>query len=170
LAQVPKFDFGISASAIASAYGVIGGLQLAAVLAAPIPKYKHGRKGGKAEFAEVGDGYVSEVITKADGSSPRVTPNKPTLTFLEQGDIVHKSVDDYNRYMRASILNKFTRDNEMVKGFQKDILFQNNNDKLFKEMQEVNRNLKNQKNSTIINVPKMDLGYEIWKMNNLNWK
>jgi hypothetical protein len=72
--------------------------------------------------------------------------------------------------MRASILNKFTRDNEMVKGFQKDILFQNNNDKLFKEMQEVNRNLKNQKNSTIINVPKMDLGYEIWKMNNLNWK
>jgi tape measure domain-containing protein len=155
---------------MATVAGTLGAIQLGAILATPIPKYKHGRKGGKAEFAEVGDGYVSEVITKADGSSPRITPNKPTLTFLEQGDIVHKSVDDYNRYMRASILNKFTRDNEMVKGFQmnqngniygKDLL-----DELKRNTQAIEKN----KGNIIVQSPKMDLGYEIWKMNNLNWK
>jgi tape measure domain-containing protein len=155
---------------MATVAGTLGAIQLGAILATPIPKYKHGRKGGKAEFAEVGDGYVSEVITKADGSSPRVTPNKPTLTFLEQGDIVHKSVDDYNRYMRASILNKFTRDNEIVKGFQKDILFQNNNDKLVLEMQLTRKAIEKNKGNIIVKSPKIDINYHLWRNNNLNWK
>lgn len=169
LAQVPKFDFGISASAIATAYGVIGGLQLAAVLAAPIPKYKYGRKGGPGEFAEVGDGFVSEVITGGDGSNPRITPNKPTLTYLNPGDIVHKSVEDYNRYVRASILNKFSNDNERVSNFQEHNVFQNNNDKLLKEMQLTRKAIENNKNTTIVNLPKMDINHEIWKMKNKTW-
>lgn len=147
----------------------LGAIQMAALLATPIPKYKHGRKGGPGEFAEVGDGFVSEVITRGDGSNPRITPNKPTLTYLNPGDIVHKSVEDYNRYVRASILNKFSNDSERLGSFQGDIMFQNNNDKLLKEMQEVNRNLKNQKNTTIVNLPKMDINHEIWKMKNKTW-
>jgi TP901 family phage tail tape measure protein len=156
---------------MATVAGAMGAIQIGTILATPIPKYKHGRKGGKAEFAEVGDGYVSEVITKADGSSPRITPNKPTLTFLEQGDIVHKSVDDYNRYMRASILNKFTRDNEMVKGFQANNIYDSSYGKeSLSVMKETLRAIKNQKKSTVVNLPKIDINYHLWRNNNLNWK
>ncbi|MCV6900921.1 hypothetical protein OE165_28210, partial [Escherichia coli] len=41
----------------------LGAIQMGALLATSIPKYKHGRKGGPGEIAEVGDGFVSEVIT-----------------------------------------------------------------------------------------------------------
>jgi hypothetical protein len=36
------------------------------------------------EVAEVGDGGVAEVISRPDGSGARMTPNKPTLTFLQR--------------------------------------------------------------------------------------
>lgn len=42
LAQVPKFDFGISAGAIAASYAALGAVQLATVLAQPIPQFKDG--------------------------------------------------------------------------------------------------------------------------------
>jgi hypothetical protein len=58
----------------------------------------------------------------------------------------------------------------MVKGFQmnqngniygKDLL-----DELKRNTQAIEKN----KGNIIVQSPKMDLGYEIWKMNNLNWK
>lgn len=169
LAQVPKYDFGISAGAIATAYGIIGGLQLAAVLAAPIPKYKTGRLGGPAETAWVGDGFVSEVITSADGSNPRLTPNTPTLANLGQGDIVHKSVEDYNRYIRASILSGFNQDQRKMSEFQ----INQNADLYGKEMlEELKRNtqaIKGQKfpsNSS----KNLEINHHLWKMGNTNWK
>jgi len=169
LAQVPKYDFGISASTIATAYGVIGSLQLAAVLASPIPKYKMGRKGGKAEFAEVGDGFVHEVITKSDGSNPRLTPNIPTLTHLNQGDIVHKSIADYQAYMRASILSGLQMDGRRMNDFQAI----QNEEKYGKEMlEELKRNtraIERQKNGSVINMPGLDINYHLWKMKNTNW-
>lgn len=86
--------------------GVMGALQLATVLAQPIPKYKKGRKGGKAEIAEVGDGGVSEVVTDRQGKFKYITPNKPTYTFLEQGDNVISSVPEYLEGMTLDKLNQ----------------------------------------------------------------
>ncbi|CAL2055970.1 phage tail tape measure protein [Tenacibaculum sp. 190524A05c] len=85
------FILGIPQAAIVASLGAI---QLASILSQPIPKYKHGRKGGKAEFAEVGDGYVHEVIEKKSGEFA-ITPNKPTLTYLDEGDKVHSNVDNF---------------------------------------------------------------------------
>lgn len=166
--------FGVAGTAYGAwaipAIYTIAGIQAAAVLATPIPKYKHGRKGGKGEIAEVGDGFVSEVITRADGSSPRITPNKPTLTYLNPGDIVHKSVEDYNRYVRASILNKFSNDNERVSNFQANNIYDSSYGKeSLLVMKETLRAIKNQKNTTIVNLPKMDISHEIWKMKNKTW-
>lgn len=88
------------------AIGALGAIQLATVLAKPIPKYKHGRKGGKAELAEVGDGGVSEVVTDSQGKFKYITPNKPTYTFLEQGDNVISSVPEYLEGLTLDKLNQ----------------------------------------------------------------
>lgn len=170
LAQVPKFDFGISAGTIAAIYAGIGAVQLATLLAAPLPKYKVGRKGGPAEGAIVGDGYVSEVITDKDGSNARITPAKPTFTYLKEGDIVHKSVEDYQDTVRASLINDFDKNAENVKQYQ--IFINENSGALNKDiLEELRRNTKaiEQNKGKIVIQNKIDLNYELWRLSNINW-
>jgi len=155
--------------AMAILAGVLGAVQIGAIIATPIPKYKDGRKGGKAETAWVGDGGVSEVITSSRGLNPRLTPNIPTLTHLNQGDIVHKSIGDYQAYMRASVLNGFKNDGRLMNDFQA----MQNEEKYGKEMlEELKRNteaIKRQKNGSTINMPGFDINHHLWKMRNTNW-
>jgi len=155
--------------AMATLAGVLGAIQIGAIIATPIPKYKMGRKGGPAEFAEVGDGFVHEVITKYDGSNARLTPNVPTLTHLDQGDIVHKSISDYQAYMRASILSGLQMDGRRMNDFQA----MQNEEKYGKEMlEELKRNtraIERQKNGSVINMPGLDINHHLWKMKNTNW-
>lgn len=153
--------------AVAIAAG-IGAIQLGTALATPIPKYKDGRKGGPAEDAWVGDGYINEVITKADGSNPILTPNVPTLTRLGKGDIVHKSVADYNDYMRTAILNGFKLDNQRITEFQ-TTQFENNNKELVEEMKLTRKAIEKNKTNVTVNVPKVDIPHELWKAKNTNW-
>lgn len=158
----------VAGNAGAILVSVLGAIQTATVLATPLPKYKMGRKGGPAEFAEVGDGFVNEIIEKKDGRA-YMTPNVPTVTYLEKGDKVHSSVDEYLRLQKASMLASISMQGKKVSDFQASQIFDKNSDALLKEMQEVNKNLKKQKNKTIINLPKVDFPHEIWKMNNKNW-
>jgi hypothetical protein len=155
--------------AMATLAGVLGAIQIGAILATPIPKYKMGRKGGPAETAWVGDGGVSEVITSQKGMNPRLTPNVPTLTHLNEGDIVHKSMADYQAYMRASILSGLKMDSNRLNDFQA----MQNEEKYSKEslavMKETLSVLKRQKNGTIINMPALDINHHLWKMGNTNW-
>lgn len=82
---------------------IMGGLftaQFEAVRQAQFPGYEKGRKGGKAEWAWVGEqnGGAFEYISTDTGLYK--TPNKPTLTFLPQGaDVlphnVSKELDKY---------------------------------------------------------------------------
>ena len=94
-------DFGISAATLSAIVVGLGAAQVAAVLAAPIPKYKHGRTGGKAEFAFVGDGGVNEIIERAKGGY-EITPSTDTLTYLGQGDKVHP---DANKFLQEQAYN-----------------------------------------------------------------
>ncbi|MES2796655.1 MAG: phage tail tape measure protein [Bacteroidota bacterium] len=154
---------------MATLAGVLGAIQIGAILATPIPKYKMGRKGGPAETAWVGDGFVSEVITKGDGSNPRLTPNTPTLTNLDQGDIVHKSVEDYNRYIRASILSGFNQDHRKLSEFQ---MMQTTNSYGKETLEELKRNtnaILNKRFPSNDSQP-MDINHHLWKMGNTNWK
>jgi hypothetical protein len=154
---------------MATLAGVLGAVQIATIIATPIPKYKDGRKGGPAETAWVGDGGVPEVITNSQGMNPRLTPKIPTLTHLEQGDIVHKSLADYQSYMRASILSGLKMDNHRLNDFQA----MQNEEKYGKEMlEELKRNtmaIERQKNGSVINMPSIDINHHLWKMKNTNW-
>lgn len=141
--------------------------QTAVVLATPIPKYKMGRKGGPAEVAEVGDGGVHEVVSRPDGSGARVTPNKPTLTFLQKDDIVHKSVADYNEYMRRSIMKSFYKEKELASTYQiiSNSREVDNSDILI----EIKEAIKKQKTNVQIN-NKIDFGYQNYRNSNINWR
>jgi len=79
--------------AFAALTAAIAAVQLAAVIATPIPKYKMGRKGGPKELAYVGDGGVHEVIERKSGEV-EITPNKDTLVQLMQGDNVYLMIFD----------------------------------------------------------------------------
>lgn len=154
---------------MATLAGVLGAVQIGAILATPIPKYKTGRKAGPAEIAWVGDGGVPEIVTGPDGSNPRITPNVPTLTYLQKDEKVFSSKEAYDQYMRASVLNGFKEKSQKMNDFQA----MQNNDRYGKELlEELKRNteaVKKQKNGVVVNMPKIDIPYEIWKSKNTNW-
>lgn len=78
---------GFFSAPLAILQGAIGAVQLAAVLATPIPKYWNGTpEGGHPEdgWAMVGDGYKHELIIDPRGNMS-ISPNRPTYTMLEKG-------------------------------------------------------------------------------------
>lgn len=79
---------------LASVIGAIGALQLARVIATPIPHYKTGLDEAKSDHVGMtGDGGRSELVVYPDGSS-WITPDRPTLTWLPKGSQVIPSLDE----------------------------------------------------------------------------
>ena len=56
---------------------------LAEIIAAPLPQYSKGRKGGRAELALVGERGIEQINLPGGGSF--LTPDEPTLIFLPKG-------------------------------------------------------------------------------------
>jgi hypothetical protein len=170
-AELDAISFGIAgtpyrAIQIPLAIG-LAAAQAAVVLAAPIPKYKMGRKGGPAEVAEVGDGGVHEVISRPDGSGARITPNKPTLTYLQQDDVVHKSMADFNQYKRNAIIKGFYKEKELAGSFQ---MINNSKSKdNTKELLEIKEAIKKQKTNVHI-TNKIDFDHLDYRRSNINWR
>lgn len=79
----------------ASIAAAIGAVQIATILAQPLPKYKHGRTGGRAEFAITGDGGRPEVLASPDGSQAYVTPSTDTLTYIPKDWSVYPDVGSF---------------------------------------------------------------------------
>lgn len=62
---------------------VMGALQVATIMATPLPKYAKGTKYHKGGLAVVGDGGKQEVVMTADGAY--LTPDTPTIVNLPRG-------------------------------------------------------------------------------------
>ena len=77
---VPFIPLGSIAMGIASA---MGALQVATIMATPLPKYAKGTNYHKGGLAVVGDGGKQEVVMTADGAY--LTPDTPTLVNLPRG-------------------------------------------------------------------------------------
>lgn len=77
---VPFIPLGSIAMGIASA---MGALQVATIMATPLPKYAKGTKYHKGGLAVVGDGGKQEIVMTADGAY--LTPDTPTLVNLPRG-------------------------------------------------------------------------------------
>lgn len=87
--QMQPFPVGIAMAAIAAAMGAV---QLATIIATPLPKYAKGTSHHKGGPAIVGDGGVPEVITY--GGNAWITPDKPTLVDLPAGASVIPDVSN----------------------------------------------------------------------------
>lgn len=163
-AQVPKMDYGISATALSIMAGILGTIQTAAVLATPIPKYKMGRDGGPEEMAIVGDGGVHEVIEHKDGSA-EITPKRDTLVKLLEGDKVHSSIEKYRQSRRNQFKNDMVKDHiKMQTHINQSTYFDNAG--LEREIRELHNTMKRKNMSVIVNTPKIDLEHAAWLAKN----
>lgn len=77
---------------LAAIAGAMGAMQIATILATPLPKYAKGTANHKGGPAIVGDGGVPEVITY--GGNAWITPDKPTLVDLPAGAAVIPDVSN----------------------------------------------------------------------------
>ena len=73
----------------------LGALQIAAVLAQPIPKYKDGGKIKKDETAMINDGMYKEYVER--NGSILTNDRKNAIVNLEAGDVVHKDYKSLNK-------------------------------------------------------------------------
>lgn len=86
--QMQPFPVGIAMAAIA---GAMGAVQLATIIATPIPKYAKGTDYHKGGPAIVGDDGVPELVV-FNGKS-WITPDTPTLVDMPAGAVVIPDID-----------------------------------------------------------------------------
>jgi hypothetical protein len=122
---------GMFATPIAAMIAAMGAIQLATIVAQPIPKYAKGTRGHKGGLAWVGDGGVSETVITDKGMY--LTPSTPTLVDLPKGaKVLPYAVDMDRMKSRANDLEglmAYRRENELppitiendYSGLQKDI-------------------------------------------------
>lgn len=88
---------GFFSQPLAVLQAAIGAVQLAAVMAQPIPKYKDGTDYHPQDgFAIVGDGGMSELTVSPSGKI-QLSPDRPTLTYLEKGSKVYDGEETLKR-------------------------------------------------------------------------
>lgn len=122
---------GIFAAPMAAMIAAMGAIQLATIVAQPIPKYAKGTKGHKGGLAWVGDGGVSETVITDKGMY--LTPNTPTLVDLPRGaKVIPYAIDMERMKARANDLEglmAYRQENELppitiendYSGLQRDI-------------------------------------------------
>lgn len=88
--------------ALAAIAGAMGAIQVATILATPIPKYAKGTDYHRGGLAIVGDGGHSEVVV-FDGSA-WITPDTPTLVDMPRGATVLPSIAEYNDTMSDLVM------------------------------------------------------------------
>lgn len=77
--------------AMAAVAGAMGAVQVATILATPIPKYAKGTDRHKGGPAIVGDGGVPELVIF--GGKSWITPDAPTLVDMPAGAVVKPTID-----------------------------------------------------------------------------
>ncbi|MBF7090451.1 hypothetical protein IUY40_02685 [Flavobacterium sp. ALJ2] len=153
---------------MAALAGGIGAVQIASIVATPIPKYKDGRKGGPKEAAMINDGGVTEVVESKDGTA-KIYSGKNRIVQLYKGDTVHKSFDDYNKLQRATMMASLNMEGRNMSEFQASQYFEASYGKeLLQEMKLTRKAIQNQK-QPFYKGPKIDIPHVIWKSKNTNW-
>lgn len=137
--------------------GALTAIALATAIATPIPKFKHGTKNAPKGLAIVGDGGRPEVVTDSKGNNPYITPSTDTLVHLNRGDVVHKSIEDFNAF-RLSQMKKISQVSNVY-----------NDDKLIDEMRLTRKAIERQKLNVNLKTQKIDVSHLIWASKNRSW-
>ena len=157
----------IGGSAGAILVGALGAIQLAAVLAAPIPKYEKGTKSHKGGLAEVGE--VRPEVVIEPGKNPYIVSN-PQILNLAKGTQVIPSLEQYQK--------EFGQDNmdSMLKSSQGKIndynyLYQLNfhSKEMIEEMRLTRKAIEKNKPQRPIAQKGADIPHSIWAYTNTKW-
>lgn len=104
LAQVPKFDGGISATTLAAIIGGIGAAQIALIASTPLPEFFRGTQNAPEGWALV-DEKQPEVHTDRHGNVKSMGENKANVRWLDAGDKIYSSSEEYFNKELKNILN-----------------------------------------------------------------
>lgn len=106
------FPLGLAMAAIA---GAMGAVQIATILATPIPQYAKGTDYHKGGPAIVGDGGRPEVVLFNGGAW--LTPDSPTLVDMPKGAVVIPSVNEYGEGLTPVLIPFQGEPNSQVRAY-----------------------------------------------------
>ncbi len=165
-AQVPKFDFGISAGLLTAFVSALGAAQIAAVLASPIPRFEKGVEGFKG-----GPAYVSEKrpeVIEEPNKNPYIV-DRPSVLNLARGTTVHTSVDEYEKVKTAAIMANFEIQDRNLSIHESGETFDAYMS-MINEQRKTRSSIEKLKLSVTNNqTPPPDINHELFRYNNLNW-
>jgi hypothetical protein len=87
---------------------------------------------------------------------------------LLEGDIVHSSVEAYRKSKRNKLNNEMQKDALKYQMYMKETA-QIDTYILEKKLDELILVTKSKKSNTTVNVPKIDMGHELWRMKQLGY-
>lgn len=150
----------------AALVAALGAIQIAAVIAKPIPKYAKGtdnHPGGPAEVAEA----QPEVVTEP-GKDPYII-SKRGVYDLPEGTKVTPSVAEYKRLLRASSGKHVDSSNKKLAEFEARQVANNNAD-VVEELQKTRRAIEKIKTNVYVKQNKpVDIPHEMFRANNIDW-
>lgn len=156
----------IGGSVGAALVGALGAINIAAILAKPIPKYAKGTDFHPGGLATVGE-ERPEVISEPN-KAPYIVSKETTLD-LPRGTKVVKSLEDYKKLINASSMRGLDSENRKLNEYQAKLLFTHNNDNqniedaIEKGFKKAKINIINQQKGNI------DIPHEVWKGGVLDW-
>lgn len=146
LAQTPKFDFGVSAGLLAASYATLGALQLATVLAQPIPQFKDGHLEGTHEGAAwINDDNNSrkfrEIVERKDGTLEMFN-KRNQLIHMNRGDRVHKAgTFEPSKLMQTAITQSYMSQSDKLATAQMRMAENQINEELVSRMEKAVRSI-----------------------------
>lgn len=139
-------------------------LQTGNVLAAPLPAYEHGTDDHKGGYALVAE-KRPEVIIEPN-KAPYIV-SKQSVLDLKKGTQVIPSISEFEKMQKASMLASLDIEANKLNAYNPAISF---DDRYSAEIVDELKKMNKKKTNVVVNSPKQDINYDLWKMNNYRWR
>lgn len=152
---------GIPLAGLAAGLGL---LQVAAVIAKPIPKYQYGtdyHPGGPAEVSEVRPEIIHE-----PGKQPYIQRKRAVLD-LARGTKVYPNLNKWEQLKFENLMGSFDIQGSKLQEFDKNIFVEMDNSEVVKELYLTRKEI--QKNRPLKKQRPQDLNHELFRYKNTNW-
>lgn len=160
-------DFGISAGILTAITLGIGAAQLAAVLAAPLPKYEFGTDWHIGGPAMVGE-KRPEVIMEP-GKSPYIATS-PQILNLAKGTKVIPSLEQYEKeFGQDSINNMLYNSKGKIDNYNNLLQLNFQSKEMVEEMRKTRKAIEKNKPMRPVASKNVDIPHSIWAYSNIKW-
>ncbi|WP_299129379.1 hypothetical protein [uncultured Winogradskyella sp.] len=144
-----------------------GALQIGAVLAKPIPKYRYGTEdhpGGPAEVAEV----RPEVILEP-GKKPYIQKTRATLNLAPHTQVIPSVEEFSNQMIAASIMTSLAYEKRNLNDYETLLAFEKYSGEMVDELKNNTKAVKALKLRVNVHNQKYDIPYQLFRSQNIKW-